>query len=43
LLDLIAQLQTRERTGACCVAENGFCPSWIADNWDRYVDPPFST
>jgi osmoprotectant transport system permease protein len=39
MLDLIAQLQTRERTGAGCVAENGFCPDWIADNWDRYVDP----
>lgn len=37
--DLIAQLETRERTGAGCVAENGFCPDWIADNWDRYVDP----
>jgi len=37
--DLIAQLQTRERTGAGCVAENGFCPDWIADNLDRYVDP----
>jgi osmoprotectant transport system permease protein len=21
------------------VAENGFCPDWIADNFDRYVDP----
>jgi len=41
MLDLIAQLQTRERTGAGCVAENGFCPDWIADNWDRYVDPFF--
>jgi osmoprotectant transport system permease protein len=42
-LELIAQggLQTRERTGASCVAENGFCPDWIADNWDRYVDPFF--
>lgn len=39
MLDLVAQLQTRERTGAGCVAENGFCPDWIADNWDRYVDP----
>ncbi len=37
--ELIAQLQTRERTGAGCVAENGFCPDWIADNWERYVDP----
>ena len=39
IFDLIAQLQTRERTGAGCVAENGFCPDWIADNLDRYVDP----
>jgi osmoprotectant transport system permease protein len=23
------------------VAENGFCPEWIAQNWDRYVDPFF--
>lgn len=24
-----------------CVAQGGFCPSWIAENWDRYVDPFF--
>lgn len=24
---------------AGCVARNGVCPSWIADNLDRYVDP----
>lgn len=24
-----------------CVAQGGFCPSWIADNWERYVDPFF--
>jgi osmoprotectant transport system permease protein len=23
------------------VAENGFCPEWIVQNWDRYVDPFF--
>jgi osmoprotectant transport system permease protein len=23
------------------VAENGFCPEWIAQNWGRYVDPFF--
>ena len=22
-----------------CVANNGFCPSWIADNWHRYEHP----
>ena len=36
---LLAQLQTRDRSGAGCVAENGFCPDWIADNYERYVDP----
>lgn len=24
-----------------CVAQGGFCPGWIADNWERYVDPFF--
>lgn len=24
-----------------CVAQGGFCPNWIAENWDRYVDPFF--
>lgn len=28
-----------KRTGAGCVAENGFCPSWIADNINRYWTP----
>jgi osmoprotectant transport system permease protein len=37
--ELIGQLQTHRRSGAGCVAEGGFCPDWIADNWDRYVDP----
>ncbi|HEX2234534.1 MAG TPA: ABC transporter permease [Thermoleophilaceae bacterium] len=38
---LLGQVQLRDRsTGeASCVADNGFCPSWIADNFDRYVDP----
>lgn len=35
----LAQIDIRERTGAGCVADNGFCPSWIADNYDRYVTP----
>lgn len=29
----------KERTGRGCVAENGFCPSWIADNFDKYFSP----
>jgi osmoprotectant transport system permease protein len=42
---VIAQLaqggvEIRER-GEDCVSNNGFCPEWIADNFDRYVDPFF--
>ncbi len=36
----IAQVQIREREDTC-VADNGFCPDWIVDNFDRYVDPFF--
>jgi osmoprotectant transport system permease protein len=36
---LFAQLQRRERTEESCVADNGVCPEWIADNFDRYVTP----
>jgi osmoprotectant transport system permease protein len=35
-----AQVQIRERADTC-EADNGFCPDWIADNFDRYVDPFF--
>jgi osmoprotectant transport system permease protein len=36
---LFAQLQRRDRTGDDCVADNGICPDWIAENFDRYVGP----
>ncbi len=30
----------RDRSGGGCIEENKlFCPGWVADNWDRYVDP----
>ena len=38
---LLAQVEIRERTEDTCVSDNGFCPSWIVDNFDRYVDPFF--
>jgi osmoprotectant transport system permease protein len=39
-LGVFAQLQTRNRAGeSTCVSDNGFCPDWIADNWQRYQDP----
>jgi osmoprotectant transport system permease protein len=31
---VIAQLDVRDRSGADCVADNGICPDWIADNFD---------
>jgi osmoprotectant transport system permease protein len=38
--ELFAQtLQHHERTSGGCVADNGICPRWIADNLDRYVGP----
>ena len=37
---IIAQVEIRDRSGEeSCVADNGFCPEWIWDNFDRYVDP----
>ena len=36
---LLAQLQVRDRSGDDCVSDNGICPSWIADNFDRYMSP----
>ena len=35
----LAQLEIRSRRGGTCVSEDGFCPDWIVDNLDRYVDP----
>ena len=29
----------RDRSGADCVSNNGICPDWIADNFDRYMEP----
>lgn len=34
-----AQISIQKRTGQGCVQSNGFCPDWIADNLNRYVDP----
>jgi len=39
-MTVVAQLEIRERGGEdSCVADNGFCPDWIADNLDRYTTP----
>jgi osmoprotectant transport system permease protein len=40
MIELVfAQLQRRDRSEDSCVADDGVCPDWIADNFDRYVSP----
>ena len=40
MLALSAQVKIQDRSGgANCVADTGFCPNWIVDNFDRYTDP----
>jgi len=34
-----AQIEIRDRNAGGCVAENGFCPDWIADNLHKYWAP----
>src|SRR5215212_7683909 len=38
-LVLFAQLKLRREGADSCVADNGVCPGWIADNFDRYTKP----
>jgi osmoprotectant transport system permease protein len=39
--ELLAQLEIHNRQSGSggCVADNGICPDWIADNFDRYTTP----
>jgi osmoprotectant transport system permease protein len=40
MLTVLAQLKIGDRSAAdSCVEDNGFCPSWIAHNLDRYKQP----
>src|SRR4051794_4718421 len=36
---VLAQIRIRDRNAGGCVADNGFCPSWIANNLDKYWQP----
>ena len=38
---MLAQVRIHDYTRPTCEASNGFCPDWIADNFDRYVGPFF--
>jgi len=35
----LATLIIHRRQQSDCVSNDGFCPSWIADNWQRYTHP----
>ena len=36
---ILAALKIHNRTQSNCVSNDGFCPGWIADNWNRYTHP----
>jgi osmoprotectant transport system permease protein len=36
---ILAALEIHHRTQSDCVSNDGFCPGWIADNWERYTHP----
>ena len=38
-MNVLAQVEIRDRSGDSCIARNDFCPGWIVDNFDRYMDP----
>jgi len=40
-LSLLAQVPglNKERKSSGCVQDNGFCPGWIVENFDQYVEP----
>jgi osmoprotectant transport system permease protein len=35
----LAQVQIRKREADSCLSDNGFCPDWIVQNFDRYITP----
>jgi len=39
VIELLAQLRIHNRTAPSCVDDNGFCPSWIVHNLNRYETP----
>jgi osmoprotectant transport system permease protein len=38
-VSVLGALVIHERGKSDCVSNDGFCPSWIADNWHRYEHP----
>src|SRR5256714_5801896 len=38
-VQLVAQVQIRERGSENCIQKNKLCPGWIVDHFDRYTHP----
>ena len=38
-MNVLGALVIHKREQSDCVSNDGFCPSWIADNWQRYTQP----
>ena len=38
-MSVLGALVIHKREQSDCVSNDGFCPSWIAHNWDRYTHP----
>jgi osmoprotectant transport system permease protein len=39
-MTVLAQVEIRDRSDPSCVQRDGlFCPDWVIDNYDRYIDP----
>jgi osmoprotectant transport system permease protein len=36
---ILAALKIHHRSQSDCVSNDGFCPGWIANNWERYTHP----
>ena len=38
-IQVLAQVQIRQRTSESCIQKNKLCPRWIVDHFDRYTHP----
>jgi osmoprotectant transport system permease protein len=38
-IDVLAQVQIRQRSSENCIQKNKLCPGWIVDHFDRYTHP----
>jgi osmoprotectant transport system permease protein len=38
-VQVLAQVEIRDRSSESCIQKNNLCPAWIVDNFDRYTQP----